>query len=344
LRILLAGGAGYIGSHVALRLREHGFVPVIYDNFSTGHRRFVDKFEIIQGDIADYECLRHALTRIDAVIHLAAKAYVGESVIKPREYYQTNITDSLTLLNATVDAGINKVIFSSSCAVYGSPQLLPIRETTPRIPMNTYGRTKAAFEDALKSYSDAYGLKFVTLRYFNVAGADESGALGELRAPETHLIPLVLKAALRCSPAVCIFGNDYKTYDGTCVRDYIHVNDVASAHVKALHLLIDKGESDAFNLGSGTGFSVLEVIAAAEDVSAAPVPRRVLPRRPGDPPILVCDGEYARTKLHWSPQRGLVEILSTAWNWLVTNQYDTRLSPQVPCSEYVLPIHRQLSR
>lgn len=333
LRVLLVGGAGYIGSHVALRLYERGLVPVIYDNFSTGHRSFVDRFEIIQGEIADYVCLRHVLKRIDAVIHLAAKAYVGESVLKPSEYYKTNVSDSLILLNATIDAGINKFIFSSSCAVYGSPLQLPIRETTSRIPINTYGRTKAAFEDALKSYSVAYGLRFVALRYFNVAGADESGVLGELRSPETHLIPLVLKAASGHSPAVGILGNDYNTRDGTCVRDYIHVNDVASAHVNALDLLINEGDSDVFNLGTGTGYSVLEVIATAEKVSAAHVPRVILPRRPGDPPVLVCDGEYARTKLHWSPQRGLIEILRTAWNWHVASQLGTRHRPQVRCSE-----------
>ncbi len=231
------------------------------------------------------------------------------------------------LLNATVDAGISKFIFSSSCAVYGAPEQLPITETTPRFPLSPYGQTKAAFEDALKSYSAAYGLKFVALRYFNAAGADESGMLGELRSPETHLIPLVLKAASGHSPAVSIFGNDYDTPDGTCIRDYVHVNDLASAHVSALDLLIHKGESDVFNLGTGTGFSVLEVISAAEEVSALHVPRLILPRRPGDPPILICDGEYARKKLHWSPQRGLIEILSTAWKWQIINTAVGALRP-----------------
>ena len=329
MRVLLVGGAGYIGSHVALRLSERGFIPVIYDNFSTGHRRFVDKFEIIQGEMADYECLRHSLKNVDAVMHFAAKAYVDESILNPREYYATNITDALTLLNATVDAGISKFIFSSSCAVYGALEQLPIRETTPRNPMSPYGYTKAAFEDALKSYSAAYGLRFIALRYFNAAGADESGTLGELRSTETHLIPLVLKAASIPSQAVSIFGNDYETPDGTCIRDYIHVNDLASAHVSALNLLINQGESDVFNLGTGTGFSVLEVISAAEEVFALPVPRLILPRRLGDPPILVCDGEYARKKLHWSPQRGLLEILRTAWKWQVASQHDVPLAPYV---------------
>lgn len=319
MRVLLVGGAGYIGSHVALRLSERGYIPVIYDNFSTGHRRFIDKFEVIHGELADYECLRHFLKNVDAVMHFAARAYVGESVLKPREYYATNMTDALTLLNATVDAGISKFIFSSSCAVYGAPEQLPITETTPRFPLSPYGQTKAAFEDALKSYSAAYGLKFIALRYFNAAGADESGMLGELRSPETHLIPLVLKAASGHSPAVSIFGNDYETPDGTCIRDYVHVNDLASAHVSALDLLIHKGESEVFNLGTGTGFSVLEVISAAEEVSALHVPRLILPRRPGDPPVLICGGEYARKKLHWSPQHGLMEILRTAWKWQVAN-------------------------
>jgi len=327
LRALLVGGAGYIGSHVALRLSERGIIPVIYDNFSTGHRRFVDRFEIIQGEMSDYECLRHALRRVDAVMHFAAKAYVGESVVKPREYYKSNVTDALTLLNATVDAGINKFIFSSSCAVYGSPLQLPVRETTPRIPVSPYGQTKAAFEDALRNYSFAYGLKFVVLRYFNAAGADESERLGELRSPETHLIPLALKAASGLSQALSIFGNDYDTPDGTCIRDYVHVNDLASAHVSALEMLINTGESDVFNLGSGTGFSVLEVISAAEEVSGLPVPRLVFPRRLGDPPILVCDGAYARQKLRWWPQRDLIRILTTAWRWQITNQavYSSRI-------------------
>jgi UDP-glucose 4-epimerase len=335
LKVLLVGGAGYIGSHVALRLSERGVSPIIYDNFSTGHRRLVDGFEVIHGDMADYERLRNSLKNIDAVMHFAAKAYVGESVLKPREYYTTNVTDALILLNATVDAGIDKFIFSSSCAVYGAPLQLPIREVTPRVPINPYGQTKAAFEDALRSYSSAYNLRFIALRYFNAAGADESGQLGELRSPETHLIPLVLKAASGRSQAVSIFGNDYPTPDGTCIRDYVHVNDLASAHLNALELLVNGGESDAFNLGSGTGFSVLEVIAAAEEVSGVPVSLRILPRRVGDPPILVCDGEYAKQKLHWLPQRGLIEILRTAWKWQIANQDESKLTPGVPIQTQV---------
>jgi UDP-glucose 4-epimerase len=260
----------------------------------------------------------------------AAKASVGESVLNPREYYTTNLTDSLTLLNSTVDAGVKKFIFSSSCAVYGTPAQLPIRETTPRIPLSPYGHTKAAFEDALKSYSTAYGLRFIALRYFNAAGADESGMLGESRSSESHLIPGVLKAASRRSQVVSVFGNDYETPDGTCIRDYIHVNDVASGHINALELLINGGESDVFNLGTGTGSSVLEVISAAEEVTASSVRRQIHPRRPGDPPILICDREHARKKLHWSPQRGLIEILRTAWKWQVANQHDGGLVGHIP--------------
>jgi UDP-glucose 4-epimerase len=320
VKVLLVGGAGYIGSHVALRLSERGYIPVIYDNLSTGHRRFVDRFEVIRGEMADYECLRHVLKDVGAVMHFAARAYVGESISKPREYYATNITDALTLLNATVDAGIRKFIFSSSCAVYGAPERVPIMETTPRCPVSAYGQTKAAFEDALKSYSVAYGLKFVALRYFNAAGADESGRLGELRSIETHLIPLVLKAASGRFPEVSIFGNDYETPDGTCIRDYVHVNDLASAHVSALDLLVQTAESDIFNLGTGTGFSVSEIISAAEEVSSFHVKRRILPRRPGDPPVLICDGAHAKNKLHWSPQRDLIDILRTAWRWQLANK------------------------
>jgi UDP-glucose-4-epimerase GalE len=319
VRVLLVGGAGYIGSHVSLKLSERGHIPVIYDNFSTGHRRFVDRFEIIHGEMADYQCLRHALKDVDAVMHFAARAYVGESISRPREYYATNIIDALTLLNATVDAGIRKFIFSSSCAVYGAPERTPITEVTPRCPVSAYGQTKAAFEDALKSYSAAYGLKFVALRYFNAAGADESGMLGELRSIETHLIPLVLKAASGHFPEVSIFGNDYETPDGTCIRDYVHVNDLAYAHVSALELLIQTAESDFFNLGTGTGFSVSEVISAAEEVSSSRLKRLILPRRTGDPPVIICDGAYARNKLHWSPQRDLINILRTAWRWQLVN-------------------------
>jgi UDP-glucose 4-epimerase len=320
LKVLVVGGAGYIGSHVAQRLNERGLTPVIYDNFSTGFRRFVDKFEIIEADLADSERLRLALSKVDAVMHFAAKAYVGESVLKPREYYQANMIDSLTLLNGAVDAGIKWFIFSSSCTVYGAPAELPIRESTPRLPLSPYGQTKAAFEDALKSYSNAYGLRFVALRYFNAAGADESGMLGELHSPETHLIPLILQAASGRSQPVSIFGNDYETPDGTCVRDYVHVNDLASAHLSALEFLIHGGDSDFINLGTGSGASVLEVISAAEEVTNLKVPRVICPRRSGDPPILICDGARAKEKLRWSPQRSLMEILRSAWRWQAVNQ------------------------
>ena len=322
LRVLVVGGAGYIGSHVALRLSKNGITPVIYDNFSTGFRGFVDRFEIVQGDLADYELLRLALNKCDAVMHFAAQAYVGESILKPREYYQSNLVESLALLNATVDAGIKNFIFSSSCAVYGAAVELPVRENTPRLPLSPYGQTKAAFEDVLKSYSTAYGVRFVALRYFNAAGADESGILGELHRPETHLIPLVLLAASGRSRSVSIFGNDYDTPDGTCIRDYIHVNDLASAHIGALELLIHGGESDFINLGTGVGVSVLEVISAAEDVTTLHVPTVIRPRRVGDAPILICDGERAREKLLWTPQYCLSDILSSAWRWQVANQND----------------------
>jgi UDP-glucose-4-epimerase GalE len=323
LRVLVVGGAGYVGSHVVLRLHENGMTPVIYDNFSTGFRSFVDKHEIIDAGLADYSALRVALRDVEAVIHLAARAYVGESIVKPREYYETNVSDALNLLNATVDAGVKKLVFSSSCAVYGNPTRLPIDEGSPRSPLTPYGQTKVVFEDALKNYASAYGLRFVALRYFNAAGADEAGNIGEVHYPETHLIPRILQAATGRLQSVEIFGNDYGTADGTCIRDYVHVNDLANGHINALQLLLQGGDSDFINLGSGTGFSVLEIISAAEQLTCLPIQTMIRPRRPGDPPVLVADGRRARSKLHWSPERGLAEILSSAWRWQRTIQEKT---------------------
>ena len=315
MKALVIGGAGYIGSHTVLRLRERGITPVIYDNFSTGHRYTTEGFEVIDGDIADYERVRLALKGIDAIVHFAARAYVGESVLRPNAYYTTNVIGGLNLLNAALDEGITKFVFSSSCAVYGSPDELPIDECTPRNPLSPYGLTKAAFEDALKCYSAAYGIKFVALRYFNAAGADEAGGIGELHFPETHLIPLILQAAAGRNEPVSIFGVDYDTPDGTCIRDYVHVNDLASAHVSALEFLMHGGGSDFINLGTGTGVSVMNVVLAAEQVTGLRVPRNICPRRPGDPAVVIADADRAREKLHWSPSRGLAEILQTAWRW-----------------------------
>src|SRR5712671_3718260 len=314
--ILVTGGAGYIGSHAARALRRHNHEALIYDNLSAGHESFASGFELIVGDIADSEKLALAMKRVDAVMHFAAHAYVGESVVNPRKYFQNNVEAALVLLNTALDCGVRKFIFSSTCAVYGSPSKIPITEDLPRQPVNPYGVSKLFFENALESYSNAYGLRFASLRYFNAAGADESGEIGESHDPETHLIPLALRASAGMGPALQIFGSDYPTPDGTCVRDYIHVNDLAEAHVLALQYLLDGGDSFAANLGTGQGHSVNEVIATVEEVTGNPVPRRVVPRRPGDPPALVADPRRAETLLQWKAKRSLRDTISTAWNWM----------------------------
>jgi UDP-glucose-4-epimerase GalE len=329
LAILVSGGAGYIGSHAARALRRSGYEVVLYDNLSTGFRRLAQGFELVGGDIADEAKLRPALARVDAVMHFAAHAYVGESVSNPRKYFRNNVVAALSLLNCAMDAGIRRFVFSSTCAVYGIPEQIPITEQTPREPVNPYGASKLFFENALEAYSRAYGLRSVSLRYFNAAGADDSGEIGELHDPETHLIPLALAASSEYGPELQVFGSDYPTPDGTCVRDYIHVNDLADAHVRALQYLetqqLDKSaaakgaESLAINLGTGRGHSVLEVIQAAEKATGHPVRRKIVPRRPGDPPILVADPAKAQRVLGWTAQRNLGDIVSSAWIWMQKN-------------------------
>jgi UDP-glucose-4-epimerase GalE len=315
LVVLVVGGAGYVGSHAARVLRRHGHEAIIYDNLSTGHARLAAGFELITGDLADTQKVTAALRRVDAVMHFAAYAYVGESVENPRKYFQNNVEAALALLNACIDCGVRKFIFSSTCAVYGVPLKVPITEDNPRVPINPYGVTKLFFENALEAYDHAYGLRFASLRYFNAAGADESGEIGEMHQPETHLIPLALDAAVGARPELDIFGDDYPTPDGTCMRDYVHVNDLAEAHVAALHYLEESSKSLAVNLGSGTGTSVKEILDAVERVSGRQVPRRIVPRRPGDPPALVADPGRAESVLKWKTQRSLEQIVATAWKW-----------------------------
>ncbi len=334
LAILVIGGAGYIGSHAARALRRAGYKVVLYDNFSTGCRRLAEGFELVEGDIADDAILRPALARVDAVMHFAAHAYVGESVENPRKYFQNNVAAALSLLNSALDAGVRRIVFSSSCAVYGIPAQIPMKrlpvqlppmqlqisEQTPRQPVNPYGVSKLFFENALEAYAHAYGLRSVQLRYFNAAGADESGEIGEIHDPETHLVPLALAAA-RNGRELQVYGSDYPTPDGTCVRDYIHVNDLADAHVRALQYLErggdDKvGESLAINLGTGRGHSVLEIVQAAENATGQPVRRKMKPRRLGDPPVLVADPARARSVLGWTAKRNLTGIVSSAWMWM----------------------------
>lgn len=317
--VLVVGGAGYIGSHTARALRRHGHEVIIYDNLCAGHKELTRGFELIEADIADEEKLACALKRTQAVIHFAAHAYVGESVENPRKYFHNNVEAGLALLNATIDAGIGFLVFSSSCAVYGVPSKSPIAEDQPRQPINPYGVSKLFFENALEAYDRAYSLRSVRLRYFNAAGADESGELGELHDPETHLIPLALAAAAGTGPELQIFGTDYPTPDGTCVRDYIHVNDLAEAHVLALHYLINGGASAAFNLGTGEGTSIKQVLRAVEAATGNPVPWRAAERRPGDPPALVADPSNAAKFLQWRASRTFDDIVASAWNWMRQN-------------------------
>jgi len=315
MRVLVIGGAGYIGSHAARSLRQHGHDVIIYDNLSTGHDFLAKGFELAVGDIADGEKLRRQLTRVEAVMHFAACAYVGESTANPRKYFQNNVEAGLTLLNATLDCGIRKFVFSSTCAVYGIPATVPITEDMPRQPINPYGISKLFLENALEAYSAAYGVRYAALRYFNAAGADESGEIGELHDPETHLIPVALSATRDGAPPLQIFGTDYPTPDGTCIRDYIHVNDLADAHVLALERLASGPDSFAVNLGTGRGYSVLEIIQEVENVTGKTVNRALAPRRSGDPPALVADPTRAQNLLHWKAARSLHDIVATAWRW-----------------------------
>ena len=323
MAILVTGGAGYIGSHAARALRRSGYEVLIYDNLSTGFHRLAKGFELVEGDIGDESKLRQVLARVDAVMHFAAHAYVGESVENPRKYFRNNVLAALSLLNSTLDAGIRRFVFSSTCAVYGIPAEVPITEQTPREPVNPYGASKLFFENALEAYSRAYGLSSMRLRYFNASGADESGEIGELHEPETHLVPLALAATKEEGRELQVYGSDYPTPDGTCVRDYIHVNDLADAHVRALQYLETIGkekqkqrESLALNLGTGHGHSVLEVMQAAEKVTGRPVRRKMGPRRAGDPPRLVADPTKAQRLLGWSAKRNLADIVSSAWAWM----------------------------
>ena len=318
MKILVVGGAGYIGSHTARVLRAAGFEVLIYDNLSTGFDFLAKGFETVVGDIHDRAKLLEAVKRSDAAMHFAASHFVGESMIDPRKYFRNNVEGGLSLLNAIVDSGKKDlmVIFSSTCAVYGSPTKMPITEDHPLKPVNPYGVSKAFFEQALWSYDVAYGIRYASLRYFNAAGADESGEIGECHEPEPHLIPLALRAAAGFGPELQVYGSDYPTPDGTCIRDYTHVVDLAEAHVKALQRLQAGNASFIVNLGTGEGSSVKEVIAAIEEVTGKKVPRNIVPRRPGDPPALVADPARAQQLLQWKTKRSLRDCVVTAWKWM----------------------------
>jgi UDP-glucose 4-epimerase len=315
--ILVTGGAGYIGSHTLLSLVNGGHEPVTFDNLCYGHRKAVLEGHFVQADLADDIALSRLFGTfpIEAVIHFAAFCYVGESVEAPERYFNNNLVNGLNLLNAMLKSGVDKIIFSSSCAVYGEPSEIPIPETHAKSPINPYGLTKHFFEEILCAYEAAHGIKHVSLRYFNAAGADPQGRIGESHDPETHLIPLLLHTALGRRPEIQIFGTRYPTPDGTCIRDYIHVCDLAEAHVSALNYLLAGGESISLNLGTGKGHSVREVFEHSQQICQLTIPHRVVGPRRGDPPELVASGDKAREILNWSPQYTLDEIISTAWNW-----------------------------
>ena len=320
MKVLVTGAAGYIGSHTAKALAKAGMRPVVYDNLSEGHREAVKWGPLVEADLCDRGVLKQAIREheIKAAIHFAARAYVGESIVEPRKYFQNNVTNSLNLLDALLDAGVDYFVFSSSCAVYGLPQSIPISEDHPKAPINPYGEAKLFIERVLEWYGHAYDLKWAALRYFNAAGADPDGQLGEVHDPETHLLPIAMQAALGMREQVEIFGTDYPTPDGTAVRDYIHVSDLAEGHVLALQHLLSSGRSFVANLGSERGFSVRQVIAEVEQTAGRAIKVISAPRRPGDPPTLVADPTRAHKLLNWTPKFSALEtIVSTAWQWHV---------------------------
>ena len=316
--ILVTGGAGYIGSHVVRRLAAKGFTPVIYDDLSAGIREFVSDYELIVGDIGDYDklCEIFKSRKIECVMNFASFIAVGESCADPLKYYENNVARTVNLLRAMKDCGVGKFIFSSTAAVYGNPDEVPILETTALHPESPYGRTKLMVENILSDMDKAHGLRYIALRYFNAAGADPEGKIGENHVPETHLIPLVIRAALDPSYAITVFGEDYPTSDGTCVRDYIHVYDLADAHVAAVEKLFAGASSTVYNLGNGTGFSVNQVIESVKKITGKDFAVKRGPRRAGDPAVLVASSKKAREELGWNPQFPHIDaIVETAWNW-----------------------------
>lgn len=322
MKICVTGGAGYIGSHVCKALAEAGHEVVVYDNLSTGHRSFVKWGPFRHGDIRDTMRFRSCLRefRPDGIIHFAASAYVGESVADPGKYFSNNVGGTLSILEAMRDEDCPAIVVSGTCAVYGQPKRIPIAESCPPNPINPYGASKLFMERMLADFATAHGLRWMSLRYFNAAGSSAVGEIGELHAPETHLIPRVMFAALGTIDAIDIFGTDYPTPDGTCVRDYIHVEDLARAHIRALEHLKAGGENMALNLGTERGASVREIIRGVEEVSGRPVPCRDRQRRRGDPAILVADAARAREVLGWIAQKDLSAMLRNAWNFFASQK------------------------
>lgn len=316
--VLVVGGAGYIGSHMVKRLRQAGYMPVVLDNLSQGRRGAVGEAQLIVGELGDRSVLDVVFQAwpISAVMHFASFIQVGESVARPATYYENNVSNTVELLQAMVRHGVPRFIFSSTAAIFGDPEYVPIDERHPKAPINPYGRSKLMVEQILRDFESAYGMRSCCLRYFNAAGADPDGALGECHEPETHLIPLVLQAASRRRPSITVFGRDYDTPDGTCIRDYIHVQDLCDAHLLALENLLAGGGSARYNLGNGEGYSINEVIEAARRVTGRAITVNDGPRRAGDPARLVADPALARAELGWTPRyAGLDTIIAHAWAW-----------------------------
>lgn len=316
--ILIVGGAGYIGSHINKELTKQGYKTVVFDNLSSGKKDLVKWGEFFEGDLGNIESIREVFKKypIEAVFHFAAFKAVGESVVDPQKYYINNVSNALNLFKVMMENKVDKFIFSSSAAVYGEPQYMPLNEKHPQSPINPYGETKLITEHIMRDYSTAYGFKYVSLRYFNACGADLEGETGEWQGSSSNLIPLVLDAAIGAREEIGVFGTDYPTPDGTCIRDYIHVTDLADAHVLALKYLMDGGQSECFNLGNGKGFSVKEVIDMAKKVTGIDFKVTPKDRRAGDPPELIADATKAKNVLKWEPKYfDLETIVSSAWNW-----------------------------
>lgn len=335
MRILVLGGAGYIGSHTALELVKAGNEVVIADNLVTGYRKAIPEgAKFYEGDLRDFDFLNKLFQqeKIDAVIHFAAYSLVGESITNPLKYYDNNLYGTKVLLEAMVKNNVDKIVFSSTAATYGEPENIPILESDRTCPTNPYGETKLAMEKMFKWTAEAHGLRYVSLRYFNACGADESGTIGQAHNPESHLIPLILQVPNGKRETISIYGTDYDTPDGTCIRDYIHVTDLAQAHILAVQYLNNGGESDIFNLGNGVGYSVREVIETARKVTGHPIPATESSRRAGDPARLVASSEKAKSVLGWKPVHdSLEEIISSAWNWHKNhpNGYDEKQGAKV---------------
>lgn len=322
MKVFVTGGAGYIGSHTCKALKSRGYEVLVYDNLSTGHRDFIQWGKLIHGDIKDTQKLRTSLKehKPNIIIHFAAHAYVGESVLDPGKYFLNNVQGTLSILQAMRDENIKNIVVSGTCAVYGEPDKMPIEETTPCAPINPYGASKLFMERMLSDFQKAHGINWMSLRYFNAAGSSPEGEIGELHDPETHLIPRVILAALGIIPPLQVFGSDYPTPDGTCVRDYIHVDDLAEAHILGAQYLLEKETSGPINLGTGCGFSVSEIIKTSEKVSGKPTPYVLSPRRGGDPAILVANAHKANEILGWEPKYNLEDILGHAWKFIANNQ------------------------